>query len=115
MSTVFALLAVAGPGAAAGAAWVAVRAAARTSEATILFIWPGLRDHRPRGSKSLREKHGGDRGRQVEAGHPLAHRDRQASVGALQQGGAQAVTLGREGENRARIEVALPQPLPLGI
>ncbi len=39
MLTVFAPLALA-LGAAAGAAWVAIRAAARTSEATILFIGP---------------------------------------------------------------------------
>ena len=52
--------------------------------------------------EALREKDGGHRGRQVEAGDAGAHRDAEAGVGAVEQSVAEPVALGAEGEDRAR-------------
>src|SRR3954469_8069628 len=53
-----------------------------------------------------------DRGGEVEAGDPLPHRNRDARLGPLEDAAAEAVTLGAEGEDRARRHQAGRQLLP---
>src|ERR1051326_8184881 len=62
-----------------------------------------------------RVEDGGDRGGEVEARDALAHRDREARVGAFEQLVAEAVALGAEGKDRAGGELAGCELLALGV
>ncbi len=75
---------------------------------------PCLRCCCQRGSKALGEEHSGNRGGEVEARDPLAHRDREAAVSTLQQLRAEPVALGSEGEDGAGESAAASSASPSG-
>ena len=66
-------------------------------------------------AQSPGEQDGGDGGREVEAGHARAHRDRDTGVGAREQLGAKPVALGPEREDRTRGQRGRVQLLAVGV